>query len=515
MKPITALIILDGFGCRKEKKGNAIRTDGAKNFQAYWNKYPHTLIAASGMAVGLPEGQMGNSEVGHMNIGAGRIVYQDLTRITKSIQDGDFFTNEALLGAIENCKTHSSALHLMGLCSPGGVHSHTGHLYALLRLAHRHGLTRVYVHCFMDGRDVPPSSGKEYIEELEGEMARIGCGEIATVMGRYYAMDRDNRYERVEKAYAAMVYGEGAEANAAVAAMEQSYLDGVTDEFVIPCVIKKAGVPVATIKANDSIIFFNFRPDRAREITRAFILPDFDGFKRRKGYFPVCYVSFTQYDKTFDGKLSVAYGPEELHNTLGEYLAENNKTQLRIAETEKYAHVTFFFNGGVEAPNTGEDRALIPSPKVATYDLKPEMSAYEVADEAVRRINSGLYDVMILNFANPDMVGHTGVMDAAVAAIHAVDACLARVVQAILATGGRCMITADHGNAEYMYDEENHVPFTAHTTNPVPCVLVDPERIHCRLREGGRLCDLAPTLLELLGLPAPKEMTGISLIEKA
>lgn len=511
MKPITALMILDGFGCREETEGNAIKADGAKNISALWHKYPHAKIAASGMDVGLPMGQMGNSEVGHLNIGAGRIVYQEFTRISKSIADGDFFTNKAFLSAIENCLKNETDLHLLGLCSDGGVHSHLEHLYALLELCRDKGLDRVYIHCFMDGRDVPPKSGLGYIKELEHMLAKIGCGRIATVIGRYYAMDRDNRYERVEQAYAAMVYGEGTQADSAAKAMEQSYSIGDTDEFVKPSVVMKDGKLVATIKANDSAIFFNFRPDRAREITRAFLFPEFDGFVRKNGHFPLKYVSMTQYDKTFNDYLMVAFAPVGLRNTLGEYLSRMGKTQLRIAETEKYAHVTFFFNGGVEAASSGEDRCLIPSPKVATYDLKPQMSAYEVAEEAVRRVKSGQYDVMILNFANPDMVGHTGVMPAAAAAIHAVDACVGRVVQAILSAGGRCIITADHGNAERMFDESGG-PFTAHTTGPVPCILVDPARVGGKLREDGRLSDLAPTLLTLMGLPVPPEMTGKSLI---
>ena len=511
-KPMTALIILDGFGCSKDKEFNAIKADGAANISRLWEQYPHTQIAASGMDVGLPDGQMGNSEVGHLNIGAGRIVYQELTRITKAIQDGDFFENEAFLAAIENCKEHDSALHLMGLLSDGGVHSHNTHLYALVKLAREKGLKKVFVHCFMDGRDVPPSSGKGYVEQLDEELAKIGVGKIATVMGRYYAMDRDNRFERVEKAYAALVYGEGETAKSGEEAMQNSYDKGETDEFVLPTVVLENGKPVGKIAANDSVIFFNFRPDRAREITRTLVFDDFDGFVRRNGFFPLHYVCMTQYDKTFGDRVHVAYRPDSLSNTFGAYLAQNGLTQLRIAETEKYAHVTFFFNGGVEAPNPGEDRALIPSPKVATYDLKPEMSAFEVADEAVRRIESRKYDVMILNFANPDMVGHTGVMAAATAAVHAVDACAAKVVEAILKTGGRCIITADHGNCEKMWDECENAPFTAHTTNPVPCILVDETRKGASLREGGRLSDLAPTLLELLNLPVPKEMTGKSLI---
>ena len=513
MKPITALLILDGFGYRKEKEGNAIKTDGVANIKALWDSYPHTLLQASGMDVGLPAGQMGNSEVGHLNIGAGRIVYQEFTRISKSIDDGEFFQNPAFLGAVENCKKHDSALHLMGLCSDGGVHSHLTHLYALLKLAKDHGLEKVYVHCFMDGRDVPPTSGKGYVEQVDAKLKELGVGRIATVMGRYYAMDRDNRFERVEKAYAALTYGEGLTASSAAEAMQQSYDAGVTDEFVVPTVVLTDGKPTATIQTQDSVIFYNFRPDRAREISRAYIFEEFDGFERKNGFFPLYYVSMTQYDKTFEGHLQIAFKPQSMHNTLGEYLAKMGKTQLRIAETEKYAHVTFFFNGGVEAPNEGEDRALIASPKVATYDLKPEMSAYEVTDEAVRRIESGKYDVMILNFANCDMVGHTGVMDAAVAAVHAVDSCVRMVVEAIQKTGGRCIITADHGNAEYMWDEKAQVPFTAHTTNPVPCILVDDSRKSVELREGGRLCDLAPTLLDLMELPVPQEMTGKTLIK--
>mgnify|MGYP002559387562 FL=1 len=512
MKQITALIILDGFGCRENVDGNAIRADGVKHIRELWNAYPHTQIEASGNAVGLPAGQMGNSEVGHLNIGAGRVVYQELTRITKSIEDGDFFSNEAFLGAVENCKKHNSALHLYGLCSDGGVHSHLTHLYALVKLARENGLKNVFIHCFMDGRDVPPESGKGYIHALKNELKALGCGKIATVMGRYYAMDRDNRFERVEKAYAALVYGEGIQAEDPEAAMQASYDAGVTDEFIIPVVITENGAPVGTVRANDSVIFFNFRPDRAREITRAFILPEFDGFDRKKGFFPLHYVCMTQYDKTFGTRVHVAFKPEHLSNTFGAYISSMNKTQLRIAETEKYAHVTFFFNGGGEAPNPGEDRALIPSPKVATYDLKPEMSAYEVTAEAVKRIESGKYDVMILNFANPDMVGHTGVMEAAVKAVHAVDECAAEVVSAILKAGGRAIITADHGNCEQMVGPDGE-PFTAHTTNPVPLILVDDMRKEAKLRTGGRLCDLAPTLLALMGLPVPEEMSGRSLLE--
>ena len=508
----TLLLILDGWGLADKGEGNAPWVAATPHLDDLTARCPHSRLDASGREVGLPAGYMGNSEVGHLNIGAGRIVYQELTRITKSIEDGDFFSNEAFLGAVENCKKHNSALHLYGLCSDGGVHSHLTHLYALVKLARENGLKNVFIHCFMDGRDVPPESGKGYIHALQNELKALGCGKIATVMGRYYAMDRDNRFERVEKAYAALVYGEGVQAEDPEAAMQASYDAGVTDEFVVPVVITENGAPVGTVRANDSVIFFNFRPDRAREITRAFILPEFDGFDRKKGFFPLHYVCMTQYDKTFGARVHVAFKPERLSNTFGVYISSMNKTQLRIAETEKYAHVTFFFNGGVEAPNPGEDRVLIPSPKVATYDLKPEMSAYEVTAEAVKRIESGKYDVMILNFANPDMVGHTGVMEAAVKAVHAVDECAAEVASAILKAGGRAIVTADHGNCEQMVGPDGE-PFTAHTTNPVPLILVDDMRKEAKLRAGGRLCDLAPTLLALMGLPVPEEMSGRSLLE--
>ena len=509
---LTALIIMDGFGIAPAGKNSAISKDNTKFISKLLEEYPHTQIGASGMSVGLPEGQMGNSEVGHLNIGAGRIVYQELTRITKSIKDGDFFEKEEFLGAIENARKNGANLHLMGLVSDGGVHSHNEHLYALLKLAKQSGLgDRTYVHCFMDGRDVPPSSGEDYIKQLQAKIDEIGAGKIATVMGRYYAMDRDNRWDRVQKAYDAMVQGEGDSAQCAVCAMEKSYENKVLDEFVVPCVIKKDGKPVATVKENDSVIFFNFRPDRAREITRTFIQKDFDGFERE--YFPVYFVSMTTYDATFEN-IHVAYKPQKLVNTLGEYLAAQGKNQFRIAETEKYAHVTFFFNGGVEQPNKGEDRYLIPSPKVATYDLQPEMSAFEVADKACELILSKKYDVMILNFANCDMVGHTGVMEAARKAVEAVDECVERVVNAILEVGGQVLITADHGNAEQMIDEATGEPFTAHSTNPVPLVLVSKENKNAKLKEGGILADLAPTMLELMRIPQPKEMTGSSLLEK-
>ena len=502
-KPLM-LCILDGFGwVPNETYGNAIVAAKKPNIDKLFATCPHTTIGASGMDVGLPDGQMGNSEVGHTNIGAGRIVYQELTRITKAIQDGAFFENEALVNACKAAKEGGKALHLIGLVSSGGVHSHNTHLYGLLELAKRQGLSDVYVHAIMDGRDVPPDSGKGFIEELEAKMAEIGVGKIATVTGRYYAMDRDNRWDRVEKAYAAMVYGEGVH-GAPVEVMEKSYADGVTDEFVVPAVTCEGG----RVSAGDSVVFFNFRPDRAREITRTFVDPDFSGFARRGGMFPVHYVCFTQYDATMPN-VDVAFKPEELTNVLGEYLAKCGKTQLRIAETEKYAHVTFFFNGGVEAPFEGEDRALIASPKVATYDLQPEMSAYLVADECVKRIESGKYDVIILNFANCDMVGHTGVFEAAVKAVEAVDTCVGRVTDAVAAQGGVTLITADHGNADRMVDDDGS-PFTAHTTNPVPFCVVGYD---CKLREGGRLADIAPTMLQILGLPQPAEMTGKSLIE--
>jgi 2,3-bisphosphoglycerate-independent phosphoglycerate mutase len=510
-RKLTALIILDGFGWREETEGNAIRISGIPYISGLMKQYPTTTIGASGMSVGLPEGQMGNSEVGHLNIGAGRIVYQELTRITKSISDGDFFEKEEFLGAIDNALKNGTSLHLYGLVSDGGVHSHQEHLYALLRLARDKGLEKVYVHCFMDGRDVPPTSGKDYILELEDEIKKIGVGEIATVMGRYYAMDRDNRWERVKQAYDALVLSRGLTAPSAAEAMQQSYDKGETDEFVKPTVVLKNGKPVAGIKENDSVIFFNFRPDRAREITRAFIEPDFAGFQRGKGYFPVYYVCFTQYDKTFQN-VHIAYKPGTLENTLGEYLSKNGKTQLRIAETEKYAHVTFFFNGGVEKPNENEDRVLIPSPKVATYDLKPSMSACEVAEEAAKRVRSGKYDVMVLNFANPDMVGHTGVLEAAVEAIGTVDKCVSVVINAILENGGEAILTADHGNAEMMVDPETGEPFTAHTTDKVPFVLVSERFKACSLKKDGILADIAPTMLEMIGLPKPKEMTGKSMI---
>ena len=495
-------MILDGFGIAPAE-GNAIAAAKKPNLDKIFAENPHTQIGASGLDVGLPDGQMGNSEVGHTNIGAGRIVYQELTRITKSAQEGDMDKNPALLKAMENAKENGKALHLMGLLSDGGVHSHNTHLYALLEMAKRQGLEKVFVHCFMDGRDVPPSSGKDYVKELMEKLDEIGVGKIATVMGRYYAMDRDNRWERVEKAYAAMVYGEGLEADCPLCAMQNSYDNDVTDEFVVPTVVKGA----EPIEAGDSVIFYNFRPDRAREITRTLVDPDFTGFERKKGFFPLTYVCMTQYDATMPN-VEVAYKPESLTNTFGEYISKQGMSQLRIAETEKYAHVTFFFNGGVEKQYPGEDRILVKSPSVATYDLQPEMSAYEVTDKMVEAVKSGKYDALILNYANCDMVGHTGVFEAAVKAVEAVDTCVGRVVEAVKEMGGCVLLTADHGNADKMVDEDG-TPFTAHTTNPVPfCVINHP----CTLREGGRLADIAPTMLKVLGLPQPAEMTGESII---
>ena len=507
MKKPLALIIMDGFGLRQETEGNAIAAARHPNLDRLWATCPHTRIGASGMDVGLPDGQMGNSEVGHTNMGAGRIVYQELTRITKSIEEGEYLSNPVLLHAMENAKKPGAALHLMGLLSDGGVHSHIRHLFGLIEMAKKCGVEKVYIHCFMDGRDVPPTSGAGYIEELQKELDKIGTGKIATVSGRYYAMDRDNRWERVVKAYDAIVNGEGVKAPDPAAMMRQSYADGVTDEFIVPAVVTEG----AEVKSGDSVIFFNFRPDRARELTRTLVDPDFAGFERKKGFFPLTYICMTQYDATMPN-VEVAYAPQSLANTFGEYISKNGLTQLRIAETEKYAHVTFFFNGGVEAPYPGEDRALIPSPKVATYDMQPEMSAYLVTDEVVKRIKSGKYDVIILNYANCDMVGHTGVFEAAVKAVEAVDTCLGRMLAAIEEMGGRAFVTADHGNADMMTDEEGK-PFTAHTTNPVPFIAVGfPEGTRL-LPHGGRLADIAPTMLQALGLPQPAEMTGRSMLE--
>ncbi len=509
-KKLTSLIILDGLGCEPNEDGNAVIASGVKNIKELKAKYPSTTIGAGGMAVGLPDGQMGNSEVGHLNIGAGRVVYQALTRVTKDIKDGGFFKNEVINGAIQNVKDNNSSLHLYGLVSDGGVHSHLDHLYAFLKKANDEKIEKVYVHCFMDGRDVPPDSGKSFISDLEAKMKEIGTGQIASVIGRYYAMDRDNRWERVELGFNTMVKGSDTTACCAECAMQNCYDKEIMDEFITPTTIVKDDKPVGLIGANDSIICFNFRPDRAREITRPFIQPDFSEFE--VDHFPVYYVCLTQYDATFEN-VHVIYEPQSLDNTFGQYLATNDKTQFRIAETEKYAHVTFFFNGGVEEPNKGEDRVLIPSPQVATYDLQPEMSAYEVAEKAVDLINKGKHDVMVLNFANPDMVGHTGDFDAAVSAVTVVDECVGKVVDAILANGGEAIITADHGNAEKMYDE-NGGPFTAHTTSDVPFILVSDKFKDADLKQDGILADLAPTMLEMMGLEKPEQMTGKSMIIK-
>lgn len=508
-KKPTVLMILDGFGLNEKIEGNAVANAKKPNIDALMRDYPFVEGNASGLAVGLPDGQMGNSEVGHLNMGAGRIVYQELTRITKEIEDGDFFRNEALLKGMKNVKDNGSALHLYGLLSDGGVHSHNTHLYGLLEMAKREGITKVYVHCFLDGRDTAPTSGKGFVEALEAKMAEIGVGEIATINGRYYAMDRDNRWDRVEKAYRAMTEGVGETADSAEAAMEATYAKDVNDEFVVPVVIQKNGAPVATIQDKDTIIFFNFRPDRAREITRAFCADDFDGFDRgvRKD---VTYICFTEYDVTIPNK-DVAFHKVELKNTFGQFLADNGKTQARIAETEKYAHVTFFFNGGVEEPNPGEDRILVNSPKVATYDLQPQMSAYEVCDRLVEAIKSDKYDVIIINFANPDMVGHTGVQNAAILAIEAVDECVGKAVAALKEVNGQMFLCADHGNAEQLVDYETGAPFTAHTINPVPFILINADPSY-GLREGGCLADIAPTLIELMGMEQPAEMTGKSLL---
>jgi 2,3-bisphosphoglycerate-independent phosphoglycerate mutase len=508
-KNLTALIILDGYGFSKCTEGNAVEQARTPFLHSVIDNYPHTLITASGLGVGLPEGQMGNSEVGHLNLGAGRIIYQELTRITKSIEDGDFFENPAFLSGIQSAKDKGGALHLIGLLSDGGVHSHECHLYALLNLAKKQGLSKVYVHCLMDGRDTAPDSGLGHIRSLEAKIAELGVGQIATIMGRYYAMDRDNRWDRVEKAYDAMTIGEGLHNASAIDVMEKTYSEDVTDEFVLPTIIDTD--EDKTVKSGDTIIFFNFRPDRARELTRAFIDPDFKEFERKTGYLDVNFVTMTQYDKSFD-RVTIAFRPVTIENTLGEYLSQLGISQLRIAETEKYAHVTYFFNGGLEKQYHLEDRVLVPSPHVATYDLMPEMSACEVAEKAVAAVESDKYQVMILNFANMDMVGHTGIFEAAEKAVEIVDQCTEKVIQAILDKGGKIILTADHGNAEKMIDYETHQPFTAHTSNQVRCILLGAGDI--KLREDGKLADVAPTLLDLMGIPKPAEMTGETLIEK-
>lgn len=505
MKKPVMLMILDGFGCNPETKGNAIAAANTPNIDHLFATCPHTQLQASGMAVGLPDGQMGNSEVGHTNIGAGRVVYQELTRITKAAQEGTLMKNEVLVGAMENCKKNNSSLHLFGLLSDGGVHSHNTHLYALVEMAKAFGLTKVFVHCLLDGRDVPPSSGEDYVKQLQAKLKEIGVGSIASVMGRYYAMDRDNRWDRVEKAYNAMVDGVGPFCADAAEAVAKSYAEGVTDEFVVPVVCDKEG----QIQPNDSVICFNFRPDRAREITRTMVDDSFDAFPRAKGRMPLYYVCMTQYDATMPN-VHVAFLPQSLNNTFGQYISDKGMTQLRIAETEKYAHVTFFFNGGVEEAYPGEDRCLVKSPKVATYDLQPEMSAYEVTENVVERINSGKYDVIILNYANCDMVGHTGVFDAAVKAVEAVDDCVGKVAAAIQNMGGILLITADHGNSDRMLDDDGETPFTAHTTNPVPLIVMGAD---VQLKPG-KLADLAPTMLDLMQLAKPEEMDGESLIVK-
>lgn len=509
MKKPVVLCIMDGFGKNPSDYGNAIVAAKTSNLDKLMAEFPMTYIGASGMDVGLPDGQMGNSEVGHTNIGAGRVVYQELTRITKSIDDGDFFENEALRNAVQSAIDNGTSLHLMGLMSNGGVHSHNSHVWAIVELAKKMGLSKVYLHCIMDGRDVPPTSGKDFVAEAEEKLKEIGVGKIATVVGRFYAMDRDNRWERVSRAYNAFVKGQGIQTNDPVKAIEESYekvdADGknITDEFIEPTVcLENEG----RIGKNDSIVFFNFRPDRAREITRTFVDPDFNGFERE--YFPVTYVCMTQYDATMPN-VSVAFKPQSLKNTMGEYLSSLGLKQLRIAETEKYAHVTFFFNGGVEAQYEGEDRILVNSPKVSTYDLKPEMSAYEVSEKVNAAVRSGKYDVIILNFANCDMVGHTGVFEAAVKAVEAVDTCVGTLYEAVHEMGGALLITADHGNADKMYEEDGS-PFTAHTTNPVPFIVAD---YPCTLREGGKLCDIAPTMLKIMGIAQPEEMNGTSIIK--
>ena len=493
---------MDGFGLGPKYPGNAVENTPKPHLENIFKECPGCRLSASGLDVGLPEGQMGNSEVGHTNIGAGRVVFQDLPHISRDIDSGEFFKNPAYLEAMEHCREWGTALHLMGLLSDGGVHSHITHLFALVKMAKEQGLEKVYVHCFLDGRDVPPSSGKSYVEQLQAKLDELGTGRIATVMGRYYAMDRDKRWDRVQRAYDAIALGEGIFEEDPAAAVQKSYDSGVTDEFMEPVVCAKG----AQVRDNDSIIFYNFRPDRAREITRCFVDEDFQDVERKKGFVPVDFVCTTEYDATMPN-VTVAYPRQKLENIFGEYISKLGLTQLRIAETEKYAHVTFFFNGGVETVFPGEDRVLIASPKVATYDLQPEMSAYQVTEEAVKRIESGAYDVIILNFANCDMVGHTGVYEAACRAVTAVDECVGRVVEATSRMGGVSLITADHGNAERMADEDGE-PFTAHTTNLVPVYIVGAS---VRLRDG-RLADIAPTMLDLMGLEKPKEMDGETLI---
>ena len=508
---LTMLMILDGFGDNPNKDGNAIKMAKTPNIDRLMKKYSNVDIGTSGLAVGLPEGQMGNSEVGHTNIGAGRIVYQELTRITKSIEDGDFFSNPEFIAAIENCKKNNSKLHILGLVSDGGVHSHNRHLYGLLEMAKRRDFEDVYVHCFLDGRDTPPASAESYILKLQDKMNEKGVGKIASLSGRFYAMDRDKRWQRVQKCYDALVNGKGNKASSSIKAIEDSYQKEVFDEFVEPTVICNGDEPVATIGKNDSVIFFNFRPDRAREITRAIVDPDFDGFETKKDL-NTYFVCFTSYDETMPN-VHIAFKKEPLKNTFGEYISDKGYTQLRIAETEKYAHVTFFFNGGEEKQYEGEDRILVPSPKVETYDMKPEMSAYEVTDKVLESISQDKYDAIILNYANTDMVGHTGSLAAAIKAVEAVDECVGKVVKLVEEKQGNLLITADHGNAEQMIDYKTGEPHTAHTTNPVPLILVTANE-KLKLKSGGKLADLAPTMLDLMNLEKPEEMTGTSLLDK-
>lgn len=507
-KPIM-LMILDGFGINEKSDGNAVKQANTPNIDKLMKKYQTTKIYTSGLKVGLPDGQMGNSEVGHTNIGAGRIVYQELTKITKSIEDGDFFAIPEFIEAIENCKKYNSKLHILGLVSDGGVHSHIRHLYGLLEMAKRRDFENVYVHCFLDGRDTPPASAEGYITELEEKMKEKGIGKIASISGRYYAMDRDKRWDRVEKCYDALVKGEGNKSASATIAIENSYQKEVFDEFVEPTVICNGETPIATIGEHDSVIFFNFRPDRAREITRAIVDPKFDGFETKK--METYFVCFTSYDETMPN-VRIAFKKEPLVNTFGEVVSKNGLKQLRIAETEKYAHVTFFFNGGEEKQYPGEDRILVPSPKVATYDMQPEMSAREVTEKVVEAINLNKYNVIILNYANPDMVGHTGSLPAAIKAVETIDECVGKVVEAMLAHDGTMLITADHGNCEQMIDYKTGDPHTAHTTNPVPLILVT-ENKDLRIKEG-KLADLAPTMLDILGIEKPEEMTGESILVK-
>lgn len=503
------LMILDGWGLSSRLEGNVLKSARIPVMERLLSKYPSTNIRANGLSVGLPGEQMGNSEVGHLNIGAGRVIYQEFTRINREIELGNFFKNNAFIKAIDNVKEKGTKLHIMGLLSDGGVHSHLDHTKALIKLAKDQGLDSIYVHGFLDGRDVPPASAKEYIADLEKYMEEVGIGKIATISGRYYAMDRDKRWERVNLAYNALVKGQGETAASAIEAVDISYKNNKTDEFVLPTVILEGGKPRAAISEDDSVIFFNFRPDRARELTRSILDVDFSGFERE--YFKTYFVSMTQYDKTIEN-IHVAYQPESYENTLGEYIAGLGLKQLRIAETEKYAHVTFFFNGGVEAPNEGEDRILIPSPKVPTYDMKPEMSAYEVTDKVVEKIRERKYDLIVLNYANPDMVGHTGIVEAAQKAVESVDSCMGRVVDEMLNIGGSVIITADHGNVEEMLDMETGEPQTAHSSNPVPFIVIGEGDV--KLREGGKLADIAPTLLTMMDIPIPPEMTGQSIIIK-